>query len=119
MTFLTGIEDVYCTSVGIALSVNYYPFGSGLDKLYVVLGGGCDFMNYFGKGEVPANAEDVLISLTPGTGWKFIISKYFMMDISAGYKFIVVDAYNYREIKTYTNAGFQFRLGFKVFFRKK
>ncbi|MDR1149055.1 MAG: hypothetical protein LBK66_10530, partial [Spirochaetaceae bacterium] len=119
MTFLTGIEDVYCTSVGIALSVNYYPFGSGLDKLYVVLGSGCDFMNYFGKGEVPANAEDVLISLTPGTGWKFIISKYFMMDISAGYKFIVVDAYNYREIKTYTNAGFQFRLGFKVFFRKK
>ncbi|MDR1147088.1 MAG: hypothetical protein LBK66_00495 [Spirochaetaceae bacterium] len=118
MTFLTGIEDVYCTSVNISLSVNYYPFGNGLDKLYTGLGSGCDFMNYFGKGEVPATAEDILISLTPGAGWKFITSKYFMMDISAGYKFVVVDAFNYHKIKDYTNAGLQVRLGFKIFFKE-
>jgi hypothetical protein len=119
MTFLTGIDDVYCTSVNISLSFNYYPFENGLDKLYIGLGSGCDFMNYFGKGEVPVNAEDILISLTPKMGWKFIISKYFMMDISAGYKFIVVDACNYHEIKTYTNTGVRFGLGFKIFFGKR
>jgi hypothetical protein len=117
MTFLTGIEDVYCTSVNISLFANYYPFGNGLDKLYIGLGNGCDFMNYFGGGEVPSNAEDVLIFITPRLGWKFTL-KYFMLDISYGYKFVVADAYNYREIKRYTNAGPQFGFGFKVFFKK-
>jgi hypothetical protein len=119
MTFLTGKEDVYCTSVNISLFVNYYPFWNGLGKLYIGLGGGCDFMNYFGDGEIPSNAEDTLIFITPRMGWKFIAGKYFMIDVSAGYKFVLVDAYNYREIKQYTNAGPQFGLGFKVFFKKK
>jgi hypothetical protein len=119
MTFLTDIEDVYCTSVNISLFVNYYPFGNGLDKLYIGLGNGCDFMNYFGNGEAPPDKEDILIFLTPRAGWKFNIVEYVMIDISAGYKFIVVDAYNYSEIKRYTNAGTQFGLGFKIFFKKK
>jgi hypothetical protein len=42
-----------------------------------------------------------------------------MIDVSAGYKFVPVDAYNYREVKQYTNAGPQFGFGFKVFFKKK
>jgi hypothetical protein len=109
---------VYCTSVNISLFVNYYPFGNGLDKLYIGLGNGCDFMHYFGGGEVPSNAEDVLIFITPRLGWKFTL-KYFMLDIFYGYKFVVADAYNYREIKRYTNAGHQFGIGFKVFFKKK
>jgi hypothetical protein len=119
MTFLTGIEDMYCTSVNISLFVNYYPFGKGLDKLYIGAGNGCDFMNYFGGGEVPPDAEDILIFITPRIGWKFITGKYFMIDVSAGYKFVLVDAYNYSEIKRYTNAGPQFGLGIKIFFRKK
>jgi hypothetical protein len=118
MTFLTGIEDVYCTSVNISLSFNYYPFRNGLDKLYIGLGSGGDFMHYFGKGKAPANAEDILISLTPRMGWKFSILKYFMMDISTGYKFIIVDVDNYQEIKTYTAVGFQFGFGFKIFLDK-
>jgi hypothetical protein len=116
MTFSTGLEDVYCTSVNISLFVNYYPFGNGLDKLYIGMGNGCDFMYYFGGGEALPNAEDVLIFIAPRAGWKFNISRYFMIDISAGYKFIVVDAYNYSEIKSYTYAGPQFGLGFKIFF---
>jgi hypothetical protein len=116
MTFLTGIDDVYCTSVNIALFVNYYPFGNGLDKLYISLGNGCDFMNYFGCGEVPSGTKDTLIFITSKIGWKFIPVTYVMIDISAGYKFVVVDAYNYSEIKRYTNAGPQFGLGFKIFF---
>jgi hypothetical protein len=117
MTFLTGIEDVYCTSVNISLFVNYYPFGNGLDKLYIGVGNGCDSFRRVEK--VPSDAEDILIFITPRIGWKFIPGKYFMIDVSAGYKFFVVDAYNYSEIKRYTDAGPQFGLGFKIFFRKK
>ncbi|MHB9291768.1 hypothetical protein Holit_00851 [Hollandina sp. SP2] len=118
MTFLTGIEDVYCTSVNVSLFVNYYPFRNGLDKLYIGLGNGCDFMNYFGGGKVPPDAEDVLIFLTPRIGWKLNIKKYLMIDLCAGYKFVVVDAHNYHDIKCYTNTGPQFGLGFKLFFKK-
>jgi hypothetical protein len=117
MTFLTGIEDVYCTSVNISLFVNHYLFGNGLDKLYIGIGNGCDFMHYFGGGEASPNAKDILISLIPKLGWKFNIAKYFMIDISAAYKFVVVDAHNYSEIKRYANAGPQFGLGFKIFFK--
>jgi hypothetical protein len=117
MTFLTGIEDVYCTSVNISLFVNYYPFGKGLDTFYIGLGNGSDFMHYFGSGEIPPDAQDVLIFITPRIGWKFNIKKYVMIDLSAGYKFIVVDADNYQEVKRYTNAGPQFGLGFKIFFK--
>jgi hypothetical protein len=116
MTFLTGIEDVYCASVSISLFVNYYPFENGLDKLYIGIGNGCDFMNYFGKGETPPNAKDVLIFLTPKLGWKFNVATYLMIDVSAGYKFILGDDYNYHEIKNYTDTGPQFGLGFKLFF---
>jgi hypothetical protein len=115
MTFLTGIEGVYCTSVNISLFVNYYPFRNGLDKLYIGLGNGGDFMNYFGGGEVPPNAKDVLIFITPRIGWKLNVKKYVMIDVSAGYKFVILDAYNYQGIKRYTNAGPQFGLGFKIF----
>ena len=119
MTFLTGIEEVYCASVNISLFVNYYPFGNGLDKLYIGLGNGCDFMNYFGGGEVPPNAGDILIFITPRIGWKFIAGKYVMIDVSAGYKFVFADEYNYSEIKNYTYSGPQFGFGFRIFFKKK
>jgi hypothetical protein len=39
-----------------------------------------------------------------------------MIDLSAGYKLIIVDAYNYQKIKKYSNSGPQFGLGFKIFF---
>ncbi|MDR1468477.1 MAG: hypothetical protein LBT00_04225 [Spirochaetaceae bacterium] len=115
MTFLTGVEDMYCTSVNISLFVNYYPFGEGLNKLYIGLGNGTDFMHYFGGGKIPPDTKDVLIFITPRIGWKFIIKKYGMIDLSAGYKLVFADGYNYREIKDYTYAGLQFGLGFKLF----
>ncbi|MDR1216333.1 MAG: hypothetical protein LBK25_06600 [Treponema sp.] len=118
MTFLTGIRDIYCTSVNISLFVNYYPFGNGLDKLYIGLGSGGDFMHYFGSGEVPINAGDVLISLTPRMGWKWTISTYCMVDISAGYKVVAGDDFSYRGIKDYTKTGPQFGLSFKLFFEE-
>ena len=118
MTFLTGIEDVYNTSVSFSLLANYYPLSNGLDKLYVSAGGGCDFMNYFGSGELPPTSKDILIHITPQLGWKFNAFKFLMIDVSTGYRFIIVDTQNYKEIKNYVSPGFRFNLGFKIFFRE-
>jgi hypothetical protein len=46
-TFTTDVEGVDCTSVGLSLFANYYPFGRGLDLLYMGTGSGIDFLNYF------------------------------------------------------------------------
>ncbi|MHB9295722.1 hypothetical protein PilKf_01470 [Pillotina sp. SPG140] len=119
MTFLTGIEDVYCTSVGILLFVNYYPLGKEFDKLYIGIGNGCDFMNYFGEGALPQTSKDILINITPKIGWKFTMPKYVMIDVSAGYKFIINNSGNYGEIKEFVNTGLQFRIGFKILFNNR
>jgi hypothetical protein len=118
MTFLTSLKNVYCTSVNLSLFVNYYPLSNGLDKLYVSVGGGSDFMNYFGKGEMPETTNDILIHITPLLGWKFNILKYLMIDVSTGYKFIITDPQNYSEIENYVNPGLRFKLGFKIFFKE-
>ena len=115
MTFLTSIENVYCTSVSISLFSNYYPLSNGLDKLYLSAGGGCDFMNYFGRGNLPENEDDTIIFITPQAGWKFNVSKYLMIDASAGYKFIIDNTENYEKIKDYVNPGMRINLGIKIF----
>jgi hypothetical protein len=116
MTFQTDINDVYCTSVNISLFAHYYPLRGGLDKSYIGIGCGGDFMNYFGDGELPNNSEDTLISIIPITGWKWHVLKYLMIDVRVGYKFVIQDAENYTKIKDYVNAGVQFGLGFNILF---
>jgi len=114
MTFSTGINDVYCTSVHLSLYANYYPLSNGLDKLYIGIGNGCDFMNYFGKGKLPNSTEDILIHITPQLGWKFNTLKYLMFDISTGYKFIITNKQNYKGITKYINDGFRFGFNFYI-----
>ena len=116
MTFLTGINNVYCTSVHLSLFANYYPLGSGLDKSYFGIGTGCDFMNYFGSGEIPDNAEDTLVHITPQTGWKFWALDFLMIDVSVGYKILIINAENYREIENYINDGFRFGINILILF---
>jgi hypothetical protein len=118
MTFLTGIDDVYCASVHIAAFLNCYPLSSGFDQLYVGLGNGCDFMQYFGDGDVPDPAKDTLISLTPKLGWKLFAARWLMFDVSAGYKIIIIDSGNYRNIRDYASIGMQFGFGFKLFLNR-
>jgi hypothetical protein len=118
MTFLTGSENVYCTSVSLSLFSNYYPLINGLDKLYASVGCGCDFMNYFGKGKLPETSNDTLLHITPLLGWKFNVLKFLMLDISTGYKFVITDSQNYREIKDYVNPCFRFNLGFRIVFKE-
>jgi hypothetical protein len=116
MTFLTGHEDIYCTSVNISLFVNYYPLMDGLDKSYIGIGCGGDFMNYFGSGALPNPPEDTLISIIPTAGWKWRVLNPLMIDVHVGYKFVIQDAKNYTKIKEYVNAGVQFGISFKILF---
>jgi len=116
MTFSTGIKNVYNTSVSLSLFVNYYPLSSGLDKLYIGVGNGCDFMNYFGSGELPPDGQDTLVHITPQLGWKFHVLHFLMIDVSTGYKFIVSDTQNYKQIKNYIYTGFRFGLGLNILF---
>jgi len=117
MTFLIGIENVYSTSVSMSVFFNYYPLSNGLDKLYIGAGNGCDFMNYFGKGDLPPDG-DTLIHITPQLGWKFNLLPFLMIDVSAGYKFIILNSQNYNEINNYVNPGFRFGLNFLIFLNK-
>jgi hypothetical protein len=114
MTFQTDIDDVYCTSVTVSLFAHYYPLAGGLDKSYIGLGCSADFMHYFGDGALPDNPADTLISIIPVTGWKWYVLRPLMIDIHAGYKFVIPGAENYAKIKEYVNAGVQFGIGFKI-----
>jgi hypothetical protein len=121
MLFKTGIKDVYCASVNMSLFINYYPFG-GLDKLYLGIGNGCDFMNYFGSGKLPTEGGDTLVFLTSIAGYKFNF-KPISIGVSVGYKFIIAGSDNYENIEHYVNNGIQLGLGFnlhlKEIFKKK
>ncbi|GHT57463.1 hypothetical protein FACS1894109_09650 [Spirochaetia bacterium] len=112
--FKTNTEDVYCAAVHISLFLNYYPFSSGLNKLYIGAGGGSDFMNYFGDGVIPKNEGNVIIFLTPIMGYKFYIKKW-MLDFSFGYKIILTEFDRY-DIKDYVTSSPQLGLGIKYFF---
>jgi hypothetical protein len=100
----------------LSLFANYYPLGKGLDKSYIGIGTGCDFMNYFGKGELPNTSQDALVHITPQTGWKFHAMDFLMIDVSTGYKFVITNEQNYSEIKKYVNDGLRFGLNFLILF---
>jgi len=117
MTVMTDIDEVYNTSVGVSLFIKYFPFNNIFDKIYISAGSGCDFMNYFGKGELPPANNDILIHITPQIGWKFHILNYLVIDASAGYKFIIHNTQNYYDVQRYINPGFQFGLGVKFLLR--
>jgi len=117
MTFSTNLDDVYNTSVSISSFVNYYPISNEFEKLYIGVGNGCDFMNYFGSGDLPPTTQDTLINITPQIGWRLNLFNIFMIDVSTGYKFIIYNTQNYDDIKDYLNTGFQFGFGIKVFLK--
>jgi hypothetical protein len=119
MTFLTGLAGVHCTSVHLSLFTNYYPLGNGLDKLYVGAGGSADFMNYFGDGKLPGETRDILISLIAKTGWKFRVFNKLMIDVFAGYKYIIPGERNYADAADYLNSGLQYGLNIKLFLHRK
>lgn len=48
-TFLTDLNDFYCTTVNLSLGFNYYIQNRGLEGIYVGLSNGTDFLMYFGS----------------------------------------------------------------------
>ncbi len=127
MTFTTSVDDVYCTSVGLSLYVNYYPFGRGLDLLYIGAGSGIDFLNYFGTGNVPAVPKDTVMSAMPVIGWKqnfpaLTFSRFAvgsMIDVYSGWQFVVSNTGNLQDDTDYTSRGWLFGVKIKVFIEKR
>ena len=118
MLFKTSLDDVYCASVNLALFLNVYPFGEGLNKLYLGIGNGADFMNYFGGGAVPEDGTDTVIHLTPHIGYKLFCFTYLLVDFNIAYRINIISSNNYYNVKAYLNPGIQFNVGVNILLSK-
>jgi hypothetical protein len=110
MGHMVCFSDITAVTVNLQLFLYYYPLSSGLDKLYIGLGNGCDFIMYIN--DMP---QDTVISLTPVMGWKWRASPFLMIEPLLGWKFFVSKTNNYENMDRYLNGGFQWGLNFKVF----
>lgn len=91
MTVYPKDIDTTVTTVGIKLETLLYPFGSGLDKLYLGFGGGTDFLMYTQKDENGDEIKDSIITIYPEIGWKQNFQDYVMADIFFGYRILISD----------------------------
>lgn len=89
MTLYPKDIDTTVTTVGIKLEALLYPFGSGLDKLYLGFGGGTDFLMYTQKDENGEEIKDSIITIYPEIGWKQNFQDYVMADIFVGYRILM------------------------------
>jgi hypothetical protein len=101
-------------TVGVTLFLNYYPLSDGLDKLYVGLGGSCDFLMY--QNDIP---QDTVISIVPVLGWKWKVLPYLMIEPFIGWKFYIDKTENYEDFDKYANGGFQWGLSLKLFLKNR
>lgn len=87
MSLWPSDSDMTVTTVGIQLEALCYPFGRGLDWLYV--GGACgtDFIMYKGGAVADGKQNDAIISLLGEIGWKQNFFDYVMADAFFGYRF--------------------------------
>ena len=74
-------------SVNFGLAAEYYPLSLSLDKLYLSLGGGFDYLAY-SSDEYGEDAQREFVSLIPELGWKWTVNDYVALDIHAGYKYV-------------------------------
>lgn len=81
--------DSRAITVGIKLEALFYPFGSGLDKLYLGFGGGTDFLMYSQKDENGEEIKDSVITAYPEIGWKQNFNDYVIIDIFLGYRMLI------------------------------
>lgn len=86
MTMMPADTGMTVTTVGIQLEALCYPFGRGLDWLYVGAGCGTDFLMYKGDGLSDSERKDTLISLFGEVGWKQNFFGYVMADAFIGYR---------------------------------
>jgi hypothetical protein len=108
--------DLTVVTVDIQLFINYYPLSGGLDKLYIGLGSGCDFIMYPGSDNI---SNDTAISIVPILGWKWKAFKHLMIEPFVGWKSYLMLTNNYENNRNYLNEGFQWGINFKVFLPNK
>lgn len=89
MTMYPKKIDSFVTTVGIKLEAIFYPFSSGLDKLYIGFGGGSDFLMYDVKDENNESIKDTIITIYPEVGWKQNFLNYVFIDIFCGYTILL------------------------------
>jgi hypothetical protein len=109
-------SDVTAVTVDVQLFFNYYPLSNGLDKLYMGLGSGCDFIMYPKEDDIP---DDTVISIIPILGWKWKAIKYLMVEPFVGWKFYVNGTNNYKNVNNYLNNGFQWGINLKILLPNK
>jgi len=109
-------SDIIVVTVGINLFFNYYPLSDGLDKLYIGVGNGCDFLMYPEDDNMP---EDTAIFLMPILGWKWKAKSYLMIEPYVGWKFYIMETNNYKEANNYLNYDFQWGINLKFFLKNK
>ncbi len=117
MTFKTTLEGVYCTTVNVALLANWYPLYGDMNRLYLGLGCGTDFLNYFGPAVERDADGDTIIYLESVAGWKEILFRRVMLDVHAGYNLILSGAENYPGFTRYGKEGFIPGITVKIIFR--
>jgi hypothetical protein len=88
---------------------------NGLDKLYIGLGNGTDFIMYPNKGL----EGDTAISMIPVLGWKWKVIQYLMIEPFLGWKFYLIKTNNYENIGNYLDNSFQWGLNIKLFLPNK
>lgn len=116
MTFKTTVEDIYCTTVNLALFTQYYFLNPDLKNLYFGLGISTDFLNYFGSGVLPDKTNDTIIYFCSILGWKYYPFPKLLFDLNTGYNFIISGAENYPNFDKYGKGGFQYSISIKYLF---
>lgn len=117
--FEIGSTDIFCIPAGVNIAALYYPFGKGLEWLYLGLEEGIDFLHYFGEGLEREEIDTAysIISVTPLLGWKQICFRYSMLDFYCGYKLIIQNNRRFDEDSIYTNQGLTFGVKIHIFWR--
>lgn len=114
-TSLFSDLDTWCTSLQEDLTFFCYPFGKGLEWLYVGCGFGADQLFFHGEN---MDQNDYIISFFPAIGWKQIFFKKFMVDISAGYRMVMYNTENFEDNTDYIRTGVQIGIKFKIFWKR-
>ena len=82
----TDLNRIVIT-VGAQLEAHFYPFGRGLDWLYLGAGSGTDFIIYKNDSGPGGRQRDFLATVIGKVGWKQNFFGYVMADMFVGYKF--------------------------------
>jgi len=106
-------SEVTVVTVNLQVFFYYYPLSNGLDKFYIGIGNGCDFLMYPKEDDIP---DDTAISIIPLLGWKWKAMRYLMIEPYVGWKFYIMETNNYDRTKDYLNTGFQWGINFKIYF---